>query len=344
MVKNIIYVQQNEEIAKAIINGITSSGYEVFHCTSAGEALNLMTRQDSPLLMLDINIPDMRLREVVKRCADEFPATVLAVFTDYPNLELLTKLINRHGIYKIFVAPWDTASIIEQIEDAMEYAEIRAEKLRKEQILNKNSEDFDLQLKTLTDSLKYQQHAYYKISSVVDILLNSSLIGLTGKLTEDMKDAAYRYTNEMVGFLIKAQTTGQIPIETFEELMTEELKLFKNVKVLTVESCMFGEVPRVKVANVRFIIMMIVAYYSKCADRCEVQVLSSYLTNTKIYMELRAIFAPDTDVEKLISNRPLLEAAKLTTEQVLGELALSAEREITGNMMKYKLEIPTSFA
>lgn len=343
MVKNIIYVQQNEEIAKAIMNGITSSGYEVFHCTSAGEALNLMTRQDVPLLMLDINIPDMRLREVVKRCDDEFPATVLAVFADYPNSELLTKLVNRHSIYKIFVAPWDTASIIEQIEDAMEYAEIRAEKLRKEQILNKDSEDFELKLKTLTDSLKYQQHAYRKLSSVVDILLNSSLISMTEKLTEDMRDAIYQYTSNMVGFLIKAQTTGQIPIETFEDFMTEELKVFHNIKVTAVESCMFGEVPRVKVANIRFIIMMITAYYSKCATTCEVQVLSSYLTNTKIYMELRAIFSPETNVEELIDNRPLLKAAELTTQKVLEELTESAEREIINNIMKYKLEIPTAF-
>ncbi len=344
MVKNIIYVQQNEEIATAIINGIASSGYEVFYCKSAGEALNLMTRQDAPLLMLDINIPDMRLREVVRRCNEEFPATVLAVFTDYPNHELLTKLINRHGIYKIFVAPRDTASIIEQIEDAMEYAEIRAEKIRKEQILNKDSEDFELKLQMLTDSLKYQQHAYKKMRAVVDILLNSSLISMTGKLTDDMKDAVYQYSNELAGFLIKAQTTGKMPIESFEDLMSEELKTFRNINVTAMESCMFGDVPRVKVANVRFIIMMIVAYYSKCAQSCEVKVLSSYLTNTKIYMEVRAIFAPDTDVTKLISNRPLLHVAEFTTAQILEELTLTMEREIEGNMMKYKLEIPTTFA
>jgi len=343
MVKNIIYVQPDEDIANAIISGIAGSHYELFRCKTAGEALSLMVRQDTPLLMLDINIPDMRLHEVVSRCNRDFPATVLAVFIDYANAELLTKLVNRHSVYKVFVAPWDTELIIEHLKDAMDYAEIRAERLMREQILNKSSVDFEKTLSTLTDSLKYQQYSYYKLNTIINTIFMSLQGGSGNEPLTDIRRDIYYYANDIMGYLMKAQTIGKMEVESFEEIMMKELELFKKVRIKVMESCLIGDVPRVKLANIRFMIMMVVSYFAKYPSPCEVMILSSYLSKTKVYMELRATFPEEVEAISSVKESPLIKLVENIVDQVLKKMASATTYELSNQTIKYKIEIPLSY-
>lgn len=343
MVKNIIYVQPDEDIANAIISGITGSHYELFRCKTAGEALSLMVRQDTPLLMLDINIPDMRLHEVVARCSRDFPATVLAIFIDYANPELLAKLVNRHSVYKIFTAPWNTGEIIEHIKDAMDYAEIRAERLMREQILNKSSVDFDKTLSTLTDSLKYQQYSYYKLNTIINTIFMSMLDASGEEALLYMRKEVYCYANDVMVYLMKAQTVGKMEVESFEEIMLKELALFETVKITVMESCLIGDVPRVKLANIRFMIMLVVSYLAKYSNMCEVMILSSYLSKTKVYMEVRASFPEETEAVLSLREKPVMKLMGDIVDRVLKQMTSSVTCELANQTIKYKIEVPLSF-
>lgn len=341
MVKNIIYVQQNEEIAHSVVDGIAGSGYEVFHCVTAAEALSLMRRQDAPLLMLDINIPDMRLREVVKQCSEEFPATVLAVFTDYPNLELLTKLINRHAIYKIFVAPWDMEEIVEQIEDAMEYAEIRYEQMQRDGALALESKEFDITLNNLKDSLKFQQHSYYKLNTVLNTLLHITMEGLEGEMPIQEKQQLFDFTSRLMEGVIKSQTTVSLSVLNFEQIIHDELQAMKGVQVRAIESCLIGDIPRVMMANVKALIWCAVYYAVRNVTSCEIEVKSSYLTNTRIFLEIDVYYPSDMPV---LRQQDKME---LCYDKILQEMftAMAVSEKIIRNecCMKFQLHVPISF-
>ncbi len=341
MVKNIIYVQQNEEIAKSILDGIAGSGYEVFHCVTAAEAFNLMTRQDAHLLMLDINIPDMRLREVVKRCSEEFPATVLAVFTDYPNSELLTKLINRHGIYKIFVAPWDTAQIVEQIEDAMEYAEIRSEQLQREGALVLENKEFDTTLDTLRDSLQFQKYSYYKINAIQHTLLRVTTENVIGDLSEENKRKVYQFSSGAIEGLIKSQTTTSLNVNAMENIIRGDLESFHTIQSKTIESCLIGDIPRVMIANVKALIWMILYYVSKDQVSCEAEILSSYLTNTRIYLEVNVRF--DKIIPIITLENPLEEAYDKIMRELMTPMTAAIDIIRKDQEISFQLQVPISY-
>lgn len=342
MVKNIIYVQQNEEIAKSVLEGIAGSGYEVFHCVTAGEALNLMTRQDAPLLMLDINIPDQRLREVVRQCSEKFPATVLAIFTDYPNSELLTKLINRHGIYKIFVAPWDMEEIVPQIEDAMEYAEIRFEQLQREGALALESSEFDVTLANMKDSLKFQQHSYYKLNAILNTLLRVTTDCLQGDRTQEEKERLFDFSDAMLEGIIKAQTTTSLEVKTFEDTIREDLLALKHVTVKKIESCLIGDIPRVMVANIKALIRNTVYYASRGIDYCEAEVHSSYITNTRIYLEMNVSYSSSE-----VPMMTLRDSVELGCDRLLREMfaAMTAAEDVIrkDSHISFRLQVPISF-
>ncbi len=341
MVKNIIYVQQNEEVARSVVEGITDNGYEVYHCVTAGEAFQLMARQDAPLLMLDINIQDMRLREVVKKCSEEFPATVLAIFTDYPNSELLTKLINRHGIYKIFIAPWDMEEIVTQIEDAMEYAEIRFEQLQREGALTLESKEFDITLSNLKDSLKFQQHSYYKMNAVLNALLRVTTECMEGRRPAQERQQIYDFASTLLEGIIKSQTTSSLDINRFEELVREELMTLKHVKINGIESCLMGDIPRVMIANVKALIWCAVYYASRNAIGCEVEIISNYLTNTRIHLEINITYASGAPA-LLLSDEIEIVYDKIVQEMFA---ATTASEDIIrqADRMSIQMQVPISF-
>ncbi len=342
MVKNIIYVQQNEEIARSVLEGIAGSGYEVFHCVTAGEALNLMMRQDAPLLMLDINIPDMRLREVVSRCSDKFPATVLAIFTDYPNSELLTKLINRHGIYKIFVAPWDMEEIVEQIEDAMEYAEIRFEQLQREGALALESNEFEVTLANMKDSLKFQQHSYYKLNTILNTLLRVTTDCLQGDRTQEEKKRLFDFAGVMLEGVLKAQTTARIDVRTFEDAIREDLLVLKHVTVQKLESCLIGDIPRVMVANIKALIWDAVYYASRGIDSCEAEVSSSYMTNTRIYLEINVNYS-SSEVPMMTLNDPVEIGCDRLLQEMFTAMTVAEDVIRKDKSISFRMQVPISF-
>ncbi|HOO28036.1 MAG TPA: hypothetical protein PLU43_06190, partial [Lachnospiraceae bacterium] len=107
MEKNILYIQSNEDVAESFREKFAERGIELIVAASASEAFQVMREREITLLLIDINIPDMRLRNLVEVCTRDFPGVILNVCVDVLSPLLITKLVNRHRIHKIFVAPWN---------------------------------------------------------------------------------------------------------------------------------------------------------------------------------------------------------------------------------------------
>ena len=129
MAKNIVYIQANEKIAQSFQETFKERNIELLVAASATEALEIMRQQDIGLLLVDINIPDMRLSQLVEICSRDFPTVIMNVCVDVMNSLLITKLVNRHSIYKIFVAPWDVREMIDEIEESLDEAAISRERI-----------------------------------------------------------------------------------------------------------------------------------------------------------------------------------------------------------------------
>ena len=116
MANKILYIQQNENIANEFRGRFSEADFELIVAKSGEEALSLLEDdKDVLLLLVDINIPDMRLRSLVERVKKVAPQILLNVCIDVVDSLLITKLANRYDIHKIYVAPWDIDEIVDEV-------------------------------------------------------------------------------------------------------------------------------------------------------------------------------------------------------------------------------------
>lgn len=268
MAKNIVYIQANEKIAQSFREMFSERGIELTVATSGQEALEIMARQDVGLLLVDINIPDMRLSKLVEICSRDFPTVIMNVCVDVYNSLLVTKLVNRHAIHKIFVAPWDVHEMINEIEESLDAAEIAREQVLHEKKLMQESDELQGTLHSLTEALKRQQYSYGKIRVITDLFF--SYILQTGGEDEE-NNAKTAQLKKIFDTYLKMQITESIEIDKFEDVIRADIeKLTANAPGFcpdAVSSCLIEGVPKFRAADIRFALWLIVyATLASAAD------------------------------------------------------------------------------
>ena len=154
----IVYLQTNEKIAASFQEEFLKQEIEMLIVKSGEEALEIISKEKVLLLLLDINIPDMRFRKLVDRIRAISPQIIINVCVDVVDPLMITKLSNRHRVHKIYVAPWDVNEIIEEVKESIEIAIINEQiNIREEQISSETNE-----LKNTVESLKNTLKNFFK--------------------------------------------------------------------------------------------------------------------------------------------------------------------------------------
>lgn len=275
----IVYVQKNEEIATLFQEKFLKNEIEMIHAKSGEEALEIITREKVLLLLIDINLPDMRLRKFIDRLRAISPQVILNVCVDVLDPLMITKLSNRHHIHKIYVAPWDIDNIVEELKESLEIAIISEQANVKEENLIVEKEEFENTLNSLKETLKKQQHSYSKFLTLTDCFTDA----LADKTLEDdeFKDRLI-FARDLYSAMLKMQTTGSFDIDRFEESIRADLeglkKTFKLISVGEISSCLFGGQSRPSAQNIRFSIYMLARLYAQFYRDFVLDVSSHYLT------------------------------------------------------------------
>lgn len=303
MAKNIVYIQANDKIADSFKETFAEREIDLVVAKSAAEAIKIMASTEVDVLLVDINIPDMRLSKLVEICTKNFPGVILNVCVDVMNSLLVTKLVNRHGIRKIFIAPWDVNEMIEEIEESLDAAQIaRDQKIYENKILTEN-EHFEETLSSLTDALKKQQYSYNTLKTFIDAILNDMTV-----LGEDMDENHKNLFKMIVERFLRMQTTESIDIDRFEDIIRDDLNKitasYPGFKCTEILSCLIGGVPKAQAANIRFFVWLIALYNAYTRKSCEYVVESQLLSVTKALFTISVsgkITKPDDLFERYIS-------------------------------------------
>lgn len=302
MAKNIVYIQANDKIAESFRETFAEREIDLVIAKSAAEAIKIMMAREVDVLLVDINIPDMRLSKLVEICTKNFPGVILNVCVDVMNSLLVTKLVNRHGIRKIFVAPWDVSEMVEEIEESLDAAQIaRDQKIYENKILTEN-EHFEETLSSLTQSLKKQQYSYNTLKKITDVLLNDITL-FNEKIDENHKNLF----KMIIDRFIRMQTTDSIDIDKFEDIIKDDMnkitKAYSGFKCTDILSCLIGGVPKAQAANIRFFIWLIALYSAYTRKSCEYVVESQLLSVSKALFTLSVsgkITKPDDLFQKYV--------------------------------------------
>ena len=339
MDKNILYIQSNSEIAASFREKFAERGIEFLVAPTAADALQIMEEREIALLLIDINIPDMRLREFVELCNKNFPGVILNVCIDVVTPLLITKLVNRHHIHKIFMAPWNVDEMMDEIEESIECAQIEMDQKLQENTIYTEKEEFQRTLDSLTAALRKQRYSYNKLKAVTQILLTQmkALSKETDTNTADYKKK-YGWVDEIFQMMLKMQTTGVTDIDGFEVQVRSDMdritKEVPGLQVGEISSCLIGTIPKVKAANIRFCLWLIARYFAAVTDKCKLTITSSFITATKAEFDV-AVVSP--------SMGKLEEPVVQLVQELLQTFAEEVHSEKQKKGMHCQLQFLTAF-
>jgi signal transduction histidine kinase len=106
--------------------------YVVRTATSAREALELLQveRDNIHLILSDQRMPGMTGDEFLARSREIAPDAIRLLFTGYADIQAVSNAINKGGIFRYILKPWDAADLENTLRQAAEQYELLAERRR----------------------------------------------------------------------------------------------------------------------------------------------------------------------------------------------------------------------
>lgn len=338
MKKQIVYLQPNDEIAAQFTEHLASDDIEILRAKSGEEALEIISSEEVLLLLIDINIPDMRLREVVERVRRISPQIILNVCIDVLDPLLITKLSNRHDIHKIYVAPWNTEDIVEEMKESLEVALINEQFNIREQHVNSEIEELNSTLESLKETLKKQQRSYAKFSNVTKCFTD-----VLAKINENDSgtERKIRFAKDIFDEYLKMQTTGSFDIDRFEDDIRESLESLKGkapgIRIGEIISCLIGGQSRTYAQNIRFGIYLIARYCAEFYRDFSISVTSHHITT-----RLAEVCISISDVGNTAEDSETMKDYLGYVRDILSGITKDYRKEQKGETEDYYFSFPVS--
>ena len=332
MSNRIVYLQANENIANSFREEFAAHDLELIIVKSGEEALEIIEREKVLLLLLDINIPDMRFRKLVDRIRAISPQVIINVCIDVLDSLMITKLSNRHHVHKIYVAPWDVDEIIEEVQESLEIAIINEQSNVREDEIISEREELESTLASLTETLKKQQHSYTKLKKLTECFADA--LRDTGAMDESVEERL-AFGEDVFNTLLKMQTTGSFDIDKFETDVRNDLReikgVAKNFEVGEISSCLMGGQSRSCAQNIRFCIFLIARLYAEFYDTFSVDVSSRYNTTREAEFCIKVTLGEGINEDVLSSHREHIMYVK----DILTYMTESSRETAEDNVFSY---------
>jgi adenylate cyclase len=92
--------------------------YRIFTAGGGEEGLEILRKEEIPLVISDQRMPGMTGVEFLERVAREFPNTMRIILTGYSDVEAIIRAINRGAIFRYITKPWAETELQMTIENA----------------------------------------------------------------------------------------------------------------------------------------------------------------------------------------------------------------------------------
>lgn len=155
---NVIIVDDDELVIKSLQRVLQSESYYLWVTTSAKKALSLLTSQETAVIVSDHRMPEMTGIELLEKAKNISPDTVRILLTGYADVDVAQESVNRCGVYKLLLKPWNDQELKGTISSAIGLFKHLKEKNRlvnASQLLNKRNQE-------LTELNVFLQHCVDK--------------------------------------------------------------------------------------------------------------------------------------------------------------------------------------
>lgn len=128
--RTLLLVDDEENILRALMRLLRRDGYTILTASGGEQGLELLQHHPVGVILSDQRMPGMNGSEFLAQAKMLQPETIRIMLSGYTELQSVTDAINRGAVYKFLTKPWDDELLRENIRQAFEQYELRAERDR----------------------------------------------------------------------------------------------------------------------------------------------------------------------------------------------------------------------
>lgn len=104
---NLLFVDDEQGVLKALRRVFVDDNYTVFTAGSAREGLEVLEKEKVQLVISDNKMPGMEGVEFLKIVRERWPDTIRIMLTGYADLDTIMSAVNEGAVYKFITKPWN---------------------------------------------------------------------------------------------------------------------------------------------------------------------------------------------------------------------------------------------
>ena len=166
---HILYVDDEENNLIVFENAFFRE-YEVHTVLSAEEGLKILEKDMIHLIITDQKMPGMTGVEFLEKVVETHPETMRMILTAYSDIDFIMRAVNKCGIYRYILKPWDTRELRIIIDKALLNYQLAQDKKHLIENLEKANRELEGKVAVRTQELNFKNEELRKINAVKDKL------------------------------------------------------------------------------------------------------------------------------------------------------------------------------
>jgi len=140
MPNNVLVVDDEVSIVKALERLLQRSGYRVFSATTGAAALKLLQQEQCQVIISDFRMPEMSGAELLMQIKQRYPEMVALVLSGYADFQSVLQLLNSGTAFRFLQKPWEDEELLREIAAAfLFYRHRRSERIRNQLLIAGNA-------------------------------------------------------------------------------------------------------------------------------------------------------------------------------------------------------------
>ncbi len=166
---NILYVDDEENNLVVFKNAFFRE-YDVYTALSAEEGLKILDQYLIHLIITDQKMPGMTGVEFLELVVNSHPETMRMILTAYSDIDFIMRAVNKCGIYRYILKPWDTRELKIIIDKALQNYQLAQDKKHLLENLEKANRELEDKVRARTEELRIKNAELTKINTIKDKL------------------------------------------------------------------------------------------------------------------------------------------------------------------------------
>ncbi len=179
---NILFIDDEENVLKALKRLFIDEGFEVFTALSGNEGLEILKNGEFAVIVSDQRMPEMTGTEFLQHAKKLCPDTIRIMLTGYADINASINAINQAGAFRYITKPWNDEEVILIIKEAVG----RYKLVKENKYLFALSEKQKEELQTYSKELEY----YVQIHTIDLTNRDKEIKALKEKLQKNLKEVS----------------------------------------------------------------------------------------------------------------------------------------------------------